>query len=284
MLVKVLGKLNLKDKLLISFCRESLEEYRYLLDSGEASCALCGSKRYRTELLIIDLMGQRLTVGKNCLDKLLGVEASNKALQEAMQEAKEIKATPYNLEDLIDSSYSLILKYGFVSKKEALDSGKESTLSRLMSYKGVNSVSIYKALKAYFEALNTSNPFLLNCKGLLSNVYVSDKALAFVPAMVFSYIQHLETEKAKALMDSQYLELTKYFDVDIKVLSVSQYESLYGTKYRNYLVDLEGHIMLWDTDKALTENDTLIIKSFTVKSLFESKVYGKVSKIVRAKF
>lgn len=293
-MLKIIGKIDITNNLVISYIREDLESFRSYVETKE--CEICRTKHERTSLWIIEADGIRKTAGTGCLKKFFGEAEYKAAYRKAMEEQEHIGKFCYFMKDALNKAYWLIQKHGFVSNKLARMNSEISTAQLLdhRFFEIEEEQDIADQVIEYFNNSTESSSYMMNCKSIASQEYIDDKCLSFIPAMVNSWIQHNIYTKLK----EQNCNETEYFGevgqrIKNEVAAKFIKEEYAGTKtYGYYPVTSKklyfktgNSILCWKTSSAASykEDEEVVFKSFTIKSCYESKL-GKITVITHPRF
>lgn len=272
-------------------------------------CQHCNTRRRRNKVAIIRHIdsGETKQVGYACLSDFIGCElgafgALIKGLDEIVENKNYFggfryssgKCRYYNVNQYLNIAYNCIVKYGYTKLNYG---GEITTRERIsiaysdMTDEYVDSdkvdVSLIDKIKQAFYDFAKSHPsdFTHNvCTGLqqtcVNRKYT--KLLYFVPTFYLNKIKwEARKQEAEAKKQAFMATLNNEWagDVGDKITTeatltgYSSFDGQYGVMYVYNFKDVQGHVLVWFTSKALTtvnEGDTITIKG-TVKKLSEYK-------------
>lgn len=272
-------------------------------------CQHCNTRRRRNKVAIIRHIdsGETKQVGYACLSDFIGCElgafgALIKGLDEIVENKNYFggfryssgKCRYYNVNQYLNIAYNCIVKYGYtklnydgeITTRERISIAYSDMTDEYVDSDKVD-VSLIDKIKQAFYDFAKSHPsdFTHNvCTGLqqtcVNRKYT--KLLYFVPTFYLNKIKwEARKQEAEAKKQAFMATLNNEWagDVGDKITTeatltgYSSFDDQYGVMYVYNFKDVQGHVLVWFTSKALTtvnEGDTITIKG-TVKKLSEYK-------------
>lgn len=291
-MLKIIGKIIIADRVIIPFVRDDMSDFEYYFDHNE--CQLCHTVRHRRELWIAEIDHTRYVCGKECLNKLYTKDVIANAIAAAKKEQENIRKYCYNVVDLIVGGLYQRECYGYVIDRssrdfkanadEYIDKGYESHTKDFRS--------IAKEIVGWYSQYKVANTFEQSCKTIASNEYATAKILGLIPSLVNIYYagQGIATN-GSAFFGNEH---EKYVGlriagtiVDIRETThTPYYYSDDGRGIQTVIKDRNNHVFVWNN--TVTKNnreakigESVVLTRFTVNKHFESKKYGKCTKITR---
>lgn len=296
------------------------------------SCNHCESKRFRKVVYIVKKDYEYKQIGSSCLKDFLGhgpVEEILKYYAEfsllsmfGNQDPDDMGGRGFGYMDVrlqkdetMGHFIKLIDKYGFMSKKKAMEFDKASTSQRydwlLATHQGFNNVkkedlnvldkeqldlifnsdlteeqnSRIEEIKTKVMALNDQeNSFNHNCKNLIQSDYWTYKDLSFIAAMVAifgSKKKEEETKEPKEVKTSSWLgyEGDRVNVKNVKIETTRSFDSAWGISWMHNGVDEAGNKIMFYNKNCLVDNDGDIIPSL-VGSIKDRKIFKDVKQTV----
>ncbi len=298
----------------------------------DCKCNHCESKRFRKEVYIVlnDKTGEFKQVGSSCLKDFIGHGPVEELLKYYAQffdfsmfgnqdpddmggRGFSFMDVQLNKDETIGHFIKLIDKYGFMSKKKAMEFDKTSTSQTydflLSYYLGFNNIKkedltslakdqievIFKSeyteeqisrieeIKVKVLALNDQeNSFNHNCKNLMQSDYWTYKDLPFISAMVaiFGSKKKEETEQ-KVVKISSWLgyEGDRINVKNVKIESTRLFTGEWGNSWMHTGEDEKGNKVMFYNKNKLVENDGDIVPSL-VGTIKQKKEYNGVKQTV----
>lgn len=298
----------------------------------DCSCNHCESKRFRKAVYILlnDKTGEFKQVGSSCLKDFIGHGPVEELLQYyakfsdfsmfGNQDPDEVSGRGFTFmdvrlqkDDTLGHLIKLIDKYGFVSKKKAMEFDKISTAQLydwlLSTHQGFNNVkkedisslakeqlnlifnseyseeqiSRIEDIKVKVLTLNDQeNSFNHNCKNLMQSDYWTYKDLSFVAAMVAIFGSKKEEEKEpKEVKISSWLgyEGDRVTVKNVKIESTRLFTGEWGNSWMHNGIDESGNKVMFYNKNKLVDNDGDIIPSI-VGTIKDKKTFKDVKQTV----
>ena len=285
-MLKILGKIDIANRLIVPFVRENLESFRSYIDT--MVCDICRTNHYRTSLWIVEIDGERKTAGTRCLKSMFGESEFNRAYSEAKEAYSYRINCPYELKEVINKAYSLIKKNGFVSKAKArMDCTIPTSTYLINQFEDVESTEdVADQVIAYTKSINDYSTYAVNCKEIVGQQYIGVASFAFIPAIVNSWIKHelwLKLKQQNCEKTEFYGEVSTRYTESVNATFIKEEnDSYYTLNSRRLYFKVNNSIFMWRTSTGyhFEENEEVEIKKFTVKSHFQSKL-GKITAVTR---
>ena len=283
------------------------EEYK----NANFNCQHCSTHRRRNNVAVIRNTEDSsiMQVGYTCLQDFIGRElgafgALIKGLDQIVENEnyyggfsyKSGNCRYYNVNQYLQIAYNCIVSYGYVKSNNDYYNDEITTRERIsIAYSDITNeyvdqtevdTDLINKIKQAFYDFAKSNPsnFTHNVCAVLQQTCVSwkyTKLLHFVPTFYLNKVE-LEARKREAEAKKQAFMATlnnEYagsvgdkITTEATLTRYSTFDGQYGVMYVYNFKDVQGHVMVWFTSKALyvDEGDTITIKG-TIKKLSEYK-------------
>lgn len=284
------------------------DEYK----NANFDCQHCNTHRRRNKVAIIRHIddGEIKQVGYTCLQDFIGRELG--AFGALIRGIDEIVANQdyyggfsyssgkcwyYNVNQYLAIAYNCIVNYGYIKPNndyygeeiatpERISTAYSDITNEYVDQDKVDTDLIDKIKQAFYDfAKSHPSDFAHNVCAVLEQTCVDwkyTKLLYFVPTFYLNKIKW-EARKQEAEAKKQaFMETLKNewaggvgdkITTEATLTRYSTFDGQYGVMYVYNFKDVQGHVLVWFTSKALTavnEGDTITIKG-TVKKLSEYK-------------
>lgn len=283
------------------------DEYK----NANFDCEHCNTHRRRNNVAVIRHIdnGETKQVGYTCLHDFIGCElgafgALIKGLDEIVYNEnyyggfsyKGGNCRYYNVNQYLQIAYNCIVSYGYVKSNNDYYNNKITTHERIsIAYSDITNEYvdqtevdpdlINKIKQAFYDfAKSNSSDFTHNVCTALQQTCVKfkyTKLLHFVPTFYLNKIkwearkQEAEAKKQAfmATLNNEYAgSVGDKITTETTLTGYSTFDGQYGVMYVYNFKDVQGHVLVWFTSKALyvDEGDTITITG-TIKKLSEYK-------------
>ena len=284
------------------------DEYK----NANFDCQHCNTHRRRNKVAIIRHIdsGETKQVGYACLSDFIGCDlgafgALIKGLDEIVASQDYYggfsyssgKCWYYNVNQYLQIAYNCIVNYGYVKPNndyyddeittpERISNAYSDKTDEYVDSDKVDSDLIDKIKQAFYDfAKSHPSDFNHNVYTVLQQTCVDCKYARFLHFVPTFYLNKIKWEARKqeaeakkqafmATLSNEYAgSVGDKITTEATLTRYSMFDSDYGVMYVYNFKDVQGHVLVWFTKKAITavnEGDTITIKG-TVKKLSEYK-------------
>jgi len=277
------------------------------------TCDHCNHKRYRRNTYIIQnkLTGQYKHIGSACLKDFLGHQNPHHIAKwftyitdfnELVDELNNnhvnfVEFIPVN--DILKISTFMISKYGYVSNSKAAKVNmdcddneiiptSDHVLEYLYNPKIVkkcddipNQTEIINAAINNVKTMDQNSDYVKTLNSILEEKFVKARHIGYVVSIIGVYLNKIEKEKeiTENKLNEWFGEIKKRIDHQVKIISISTYDTEWGIAYRIKMIDDKGRLFVWFASNLpydefgqvmLIEDQSYILK-MTIKNHSEYK-------------
>lgn len=299
---KLIAVFNLKENLVKVVPGEEVkEDWKSLVNR----CDHCHINRERSETFLIEsvVSGERKIVGRNCLGDFLGVDPAT-ALKTADlfqsimtigdEEGYEPKGLGLDLQWFMAFVIKSIRENGFVSKKIASETGKESTSNNAsfmaelgnrkmkdlgIEYPTKEDIKTAEETIVWMKQIQPTNDYMQNLKQIAENSFVTAASKGFAASAYSAMMKEIGEKKTEKKVSSFLGKIGEKITAKASLVHSTSYTTEWGVSFFHKFIDNNGNIIIWSTNKELNPNkDYDITAKVTKHDIFRNEEQTYISR------